>query len=249
MMLLMTDLGHDPDDAIAIAYLIENGKVPDVIILSPGFPTQVKIAAGICMAYDVFPSLFTAQDKQGDGSYNPGKHKMLLGKVWSVGSLTHPKLNRFIDSEALIIGPAKNLGGKLKCGTMVFQGGYSPNSIKPLEKFRGVLSVQSFNPCGAKNSFNDLLESKEIVNKFYVGKNVCHGFTKADLQEQWEPENQLMKDFWNKLSDGKAMHDVLAAQCLINPCGFEWERAKPVWHGNKLSTEPTDELIFSLIGR
>lgn len=245
----MTDLGHDPDDAIAIAYLIEHGLTPDVIILSPGFPAQVEIAHGLCDAYDWYPTLCTAQDKQGDGNYHPGKHKLFMGEDRNSMPLTHPALNKFIDEYALIIGPAKNLGGKLKCGTMVFQGGYSPNSIEPLEKFKGVHAVQSFNPCGSKNNFNMLLESDEIVHKMYVGKNVCHGFTKADLAEVWEPDNPLVKKFWDELSDTKAMHDVLAAQCLLNPYAFKWEQAKPTWYGNKLSTVPTDELIWSLIGR
>lgn len=249
-MILMTDLGHDPDDAIALSYLIEHDRVPDVIVLSPGFPSQVEIAAGICREYGVFPSLFIAQDKQGDGNYNPGKHKMFLGAdVWGVDSLTNDSLVSFVDREALIIGPAKNLGGKLQCDVMVFQGGYSPSSVDPLEKFKGITEVQSFNPCGSKNNFNMLLDSENIIDKRYVGKNVCHGYTKADLAEVWEPENEKMLKFWNLLDDTKAMHDVLAAQCLINVCDFEWEQAKPIWRGNKLSTEPTDELIFSLIGR
>lgn len=248
-MLIMTDLGHDPDDAIAISYLIEHNCIPDSIILSPGFPIQVEIAAGLCDLYKIKPNLITAKDLKSNGKYIPGKHKILLGKSYGSFPLTHPKLNSFVESKALIIGPATNLGDKLKCGTMVFQGGYSPNSIKPLDKFAGVEAVQSFNPCGAKNNFNKLLESKEIYCKMYVGKNVCHGYTKEELRRSWQPENKIVRSFWNELKDEKAMHDVLAAQCLLKPIDFRWERAKPIWVGNKLSTEYTDELIFSLIGR
>lgn len=247
-MLVMTDLGHDPDDAIAIAYLIEHDVMPDSIILSPGFPAQVEIAHGLCKAYDWYPTLVTAQDKQGDGNYHPGKHKIFMGESRRSMSLTHPALNTFIEDRALIIGPAKNLGGKLKCVQMTFQGGYSPNSLVPLEKFKGVQAVQSFNPCGSKNNFNMLLESPDIEYKMYVGKNVCHGYTKADLAKTWVPQNPLVKKFWHELSDTKAMHDVLAAQCMMHPFSYIWERAKPVWHGNKLSTEPTSERIWSLIG-
>jgi len=247
-MLVLTDLGHDPDDAIALSYLIEHNKIPDVIILSPGFPKQVEIATGICDIYDIAPTIITCKDGLDDGKYNPGKHKVFTGRSHNTFSLTHSKLNAFIESEALIIGPPTNLGNKLKCGTMVFQGGYSPNSIDPLKKFDKIEAVQSFNPCGAKNDFNLLLESREIVNKFYVGKNVCHGYTKSDLTQEWVPESKQMFEFLDKLSDDKAMHDVLAAKCLLDPLKYQWERAKPVWFGNKLSTIPTEELIFTLIG-
>ena len=132
---------------------------------------------------------------------------------------------------------------------MVFQGGYSPNSIKPLEKFQGINAVQSFNPSGAKNSFNMLLTSNDIDNKFYVGKNVCHGFTKHELSQVWNPEHPNMLEFWNRLADKKAMHDVLAAMCFLKPEDFTWERAKPTWIKNKMTTTQTTEQIWSLIGR
>jgi len=163
-------------------------------------------------------------------------------------SLNHPKLLGFQDNEASIIGPPKGIGGKLKCGQMVFQGGYSPNSIHPLEKFKNEQWVQSFNPSGAKKDFNLLLESKDIFLKMYVGKNVCHGFTKEILKKEWEPNNKIIKEFWDKLKDNKAMHDVLAAKCLIEPTKYIWERKAPIWNKNKMSTTSTDELIFSLIG-
>ena len=99
---------------------------------------------------------------------------------------------------------------------MVFQGGYSPNSINPLPKFKGIKEVQSFNPSGAKEDFNLLLKSSDIIYKRYVGKNVCHGYTNSDLRTIWEPSAKKVSQFWNMLKDKKAMHDVLAAQCMLN---------------------------------
>ena len=131
---------------------------------------------------------------------------------------------------------------------MFFQGGYSPNSIEPLEKFKGMEAVPSFNPNGAKKDFNKLLESDKIVNKYYIGKNVCHGFTKEKLTQIWEPKQPRIKAFWDKLSPTKAMHDVLAAMMLQNKDLGIWEQAKPYWTGGKLTTVPTDEQIFTLIG-
>lgn len=248
--ILMTDLGHDPDDAIALSYLIEHAWIPSHIILSPGFPLQVEIAAGICEAYGVQPKFgfFTSKHLSDNGNYNPGKHKVFTGKPQKTTCLLDDSLT-IVGHEALIIGPAKNIGGKLKCSRMVFQGGYSPNSIHPLEKFKNINAVQSFNPSGAKDDFNMLLTSKEIDVKMYVGKNVCHGYTKSDLKQSWEPSEKKVKDFWDTLKDTKAMHDVLAAMVVSNiRHNFEWERAKPVWFKNKMSTCPTQDSIFTLIG-
>lgn len=249
--ILMTDLGHDPDDAIALSYLIEHGWIPDHIILSPGFPLQVEIAVGICDAYGVQPKFgfFTSKSLTNNENYNPAKHKVFIGKTQKTTCLLDDKVTSIIGHEALIIGPAKNIGGKLKCSKMVFQGGYSPNSIKPLEKFKNIKAMQSFNPSGAKNDFNMLLTSKEIDVKMYVGKNVCHGYTKSDLKQIWEPSQQKAKSFWDTLDDTKAMHDVLAARCMLEHSAFEWEQAKPVWFKNKMSTCQTEDTIFTLIGR
>jgi len=246
----MTDLGHDPDDAIALAYLIEHNKIPDAIVLSPGFPQQVQIARGILLEYNVtWPTVIVAQDKQLCGGYHPGKHQALMITDGEADmSLTHEKFQYFQEQEALIIGPAKNLGNKLRCQKMVFQGGYSPNSICPLDKFEKREAVQSFNPSGSKNNFNQLLESPDIKERFYVGKNVCHGFTKEQLQRQWEPANDKMYQFWTRLKGTKAMHDVLAAQCFLDQEIGIWEQAKPKWIGNKMTTESTTDYTYSLIG-
>lgn len=246
--ILMTDIGHDPDDAIALSYLIEHNWVPDYIIISPGFPLQVEIAYGICCAYNVNPKFgfFTSKNLTDDANYVSGKHSIFTGK--KITSKCLSDIEYISGDESLIIGPATNIGKRLECTKMVFQGGYSPNSINPLPKFKGIKEVQSFNPSGAKEDFNLLLKSSDIIYKRYVGKNVCHGYTNSDLRTIWEPSAKKVSQFWNMLKDKKAMHDVLAAQCMLNPAGYEWENAKPIWINNKMSTHPTEASIYSLIG-
>lgn len=242
-MFLFTDLGHDPDDAIALSYLIEHNKYPSIIILFPGFDEQVRILSTILTSYEIEARIYTAMQKF-NTNYFCGKHQIFLSKNKMPSK---PISQTFKVNEALIIGPPLNLGGKLESQMMVFQGGFSPNSFPPLPKFENVTAVSSHNPCNAINDFNQLLESDKIKNKYYVGKNVCHGFTKVKLSEIWTPKNPSIREFWDSLDDQKAMHDVLAAQCLLNPTHFSWENAKPIWFGNKLSTIPTNENIWTLI--
>lgn len=250
MFLVHTDLGHDPDDAIAIRFLLESGYIPDIIGLTPGYSDQINIIYGLYKDY--YPSLepreiyvSTKPKLENELKYNCGKHKIFNNNFGYTANIISP----MIVDKALIIGPAKNLGDNLECKEMFFQGGYSPNSIKPLEKFSGISEVQSFNPSGAREDFKKLLCSTKIETKYYIGKNVCHGFTKEKLKKNWEPlENTTCKKFWDQLDDSKAMHDVLAAILSVNKELGVWEQAKPVFNGLKMTTEPTSEQIYTLIG-
>lgn len=245
---LHTDIGHDPDDVIALCYLIENGWIPTSVSISPGYVQQMGIVQGIFENYDLkLPKVY--RSKSSDSlKYVYGPHSKLT-QPRSLELVCEDIKDCVIECDsALVIGPALGLGLRLIASTMVFQGGYSPNSIVPLEKFNGQKSVQSFNPSGAKKDFESLRDSEAIGRKYYVGKNVCHGFTKADLNG-WGPNPLVLKQFFNDLPMAKAMHDVLAAKMLINPQIGVWEKAKPVFmDGLKMSTEYTDEDIYTLIG-
>lgn len=249
---LHTDIGHDPDDVVALCYLIENDWAPTSISITPGYGKQYDIVHRIFKEYNIesppiySSKVFNAIVTEKEMKYNPGPHKVLINNEDRV-IFNRPVCNIECDN-ALIIGPPLNLGSKLIADRLVFQGGYSPNSINPLEKFKGQMSVQSFNPSGARSDFLALRDSKDINRKYYVGKNVCHGFTKVDLGG-WSPTPKVLKDFYSDLPMAKAMHDLLAAKMLINPQMGIWEKAKPVFRdGLKMSTEYTDENIYTLIG-
>lgn len=239
---LHTDIGHDPDDVIALSYLIEHNHVPTSISLLPGYKIQHEIVHRIYKEYGLSsPPIYSSKlstiiPSEKEIKYNPGPHKIFLDNKDKV--VFNTLIPNIECDKALIIGPALNLGGKLVTNLMVFQGGYSPNSVKPLEKFKGQKSAQSFNPSGAKKDFLELRDSPDIQRKYYVGKNVCHGFAKANLTAQWEPEPRLIKEFYDNLSESKAMHDVLAAKMLINPCMGDWELAKPTFvDGLQMTTQ------------
>lgn len=237
---LHTDIGHDPDDVIALCYLIENGFVPTSVSISPGYFKQIDIVYSIFEQYEIdtppvyCSKSYTVIPSEKECKYQPGPHKVLTSR-----RTISPKdraIPEILCDSALVIGPALNLGGKLKCNTMVFQGGFSPNSDPPLEKFKGQMSAQSFNPSGAKSDFLLLRDSGDIKRKYYVGKNVCHGFTKKDLG--WAPKPPALRAFFDKLSDSKAMHDVLAAKMLIDPTAGKWEYARPIFvSGLQMTTE------------
>lgn len=250
---LHTDIGHDPDDVIALSYLIEHGEVPTSVSISPGYKIQHEIVHRIFKEYGIeSPSIYssktsTISPESKESKYQPGPHKVFLDNKDKLF------LNTLIPNiecdKSLIIGPAINLGGRLITNLMVFQGGYSPNSVNPLEKFRGQMSAQSFNPSGAKKDFLELRDSKDIKKKYYVGKNVCHGWTKVQLSEEWMPSPKLIKEFYDNLSESKAMHDVLAAKMVVNHDIGIWENTSPSFcNGLQMNAINTNEEIYTLIG-
>ena len=239
---LHTDIGHDPDDAVALAYLLERGYNPDYISITPGYPEQSAIVRTILLAYErqPYPTLFKVSEPT--KTYEPGKHKMLIGSSEHM----EPMVN-LPSTDLIVLGPAKGLGNKVESERLWFQGGYSPNSTKPLEKFSGRASVQSFNPSGAREDFKKIVAS-DIKKKHFIGKNVCHGFTKKDMIEIWQPKSRIMQIFLSKLDDSKAMHDVLACMIFTGDISPVWEQAKPEFRGLELTTVPTGEACYSLIG-
>jgi hypothetical protein len=239
---LHTDIGHDPDDAVALAYLLEKGYNPDYISITPGYHEQSAIVRTILLAYgrQPYPTLFKVSEPT--KLYESGKHKVLIGSSEHM----EPMAN-LSSTDLIVLGPPKGLGNKAKSERLWFQGGYSPNSIKPLDKFSGRTSVQSFNPSGAREDFKKIVAS-DIKKKHFIGKNVCHGFTKQDMIRVWRPKSRIMQMFLDKLDDDKAMHDVLACMIFTGDIEPVWEQAKPQFCGLELTTVPTDEDCYTLIG-
>lgn len=245
--LLHTDIGHDPDDIIALSYLISRGDyVPSIVFINPGFTQQALIVDSIYKQFGLNrPTIYASHKplKQYQGS-------KALNEILSLGSDSSIELspcNAIECATALVIGPPKGLW--IKCNKMVFQGGYSANSINPLEKFIGKKSVPSFNPNGARIDFLLLRDKAEINIRYYVGKNVCHGYKKSDVDPKMSYSfPSAIKRYYDSLSKEKAMHDLLAAKMMIYPENGIWEQAEPYFGTGGMYTKPTDRKIYTLIG-
>lgn len=188
------------------------------------------------------PEIFRSTDSA--KAYHGGKD---VQKLIAAGKDDSSELLTEIDStSSLVIGPAKNL--KLKCHRMTFQGGYSPNSVKPLDKFKDKRSVMSFNPNSAKKEFISLRDSEDIDVKYYVGKNVCHGFFKKDINTSIRFPS-VIQDYFNSLSPDKKMHDFLAAKLFVDVDLGIWLQEMPVFTTNgEMTTTYTNERIYTLVG-
>jgi inosine-uridine nucleoside N-ribohydrolase len=194
-LIILTDLGHDPDDFFAICYLIAAGVNIRAIDVHPGDPDQLAFAHFIreeCGLDFVISAAKEKRTKESSGSV----HHHLLKKYgyalsgesdcWGMTSI-FKTLETYPDSELFIIGPAtsfKNYGElpfnlikdhKISRATM--QGGFLPYCYHApavrLDKFENQFTVPTFNLNGDKNAGKFFVES-DIPEKRFVGKNVCH---------------------------------------------------------------------------
>jgi hypothetical protein len=109
--------------------------------------------------------------------------------------------------------------------------------------------VPSFNPNGARKEFVFLRDCDQINRRYYVGKNVCHGYKKSAVPANVTKGFPLgIKRYYDGLSPDKAMHDLLAAIMMIYPDKGVWGREMPVFVEGGMSTVPTDREIYTLIG-
>lgn len=142
-------------------------------------------------------------------------------------------------STTVVVGSApKNLGAALReaepelaLARWVQQGGFAGDNLvaQPLAKFAGRLTCPSFNPGGAPKDTLALLADPRIAQRRFVSKNVCHGvvWTRA-LHEQLDARvvgprrtglATMIMALDRYLADkgvGKAMHDLVAAACVLD---------------------------------
>lgn len=175
------------------------------------------------------------------------------------------------DTILLTGGPPKNIGLYLNqektqitpIKKWVCQGGFAGNGVVPeekqLEKFKGRTTCPTFNLNGAPKQVLQALASNLIEERWFVSKNVCHGF-EFDYNDRTRYTSgidasqntnkyailQALVDLTSHNSS-KKFHDPLAAACAIDASVGEWRdveiyREKGEW-GSRLSETPNAKII------
>ena len=160
-----------------------------------------------------------------------------------------------VGSAPKTIGAAFRDHPTISLARWVQQGGFAGANLvaEPLEKFTGKITCPSFNPGGAPKDTLALLASPRIAARRFVAKNVCHGVIwTRDLHEALEGRlaepprvglATMIAALDRYLLDkgvGKAMHDVVAAACVLDErvCEFtevEIYRKQGEWGANAAS--------------
>jgi len=113
------------------------------------------------------------------------------------------------------------------------QGGFAGANCVPTEhqlaKFKGKTTCPTFNFGGHVKGANALLTTNQIQKKHLISKDVCHGVYwdrnfhkialhfKGNSSAEWKLLLSAMDSYLGKKSDGKMLHDPLAACTCIDP--------------------------------
>jgi len=169
---------------------------------------------------------------------------------------------KYPDSELFIIGAPKNVGKFVKeypsaeIGQVTFQGGFMGYQFHdyPCEKlphFVGKTTYPSYNPNGAKEDTQRIIDFKGIKNLRFVSKNVCHTIVyNREIHSKVRsvpPKNQadvlFIKgmDLYLQKHKEKKFHDPCAAVCMVHPEIGKWVKGKMYYEKGGWGTLPDPE--------
>src|SRR6266545_1030793 len=190
-LVIETDIGNDPDDLFAIAYLIAAGVKVRAILITPGDPAQVAVCRLLLDRAGVSCPIGVAKPNR-TGASATSIHGDLLRKHGRTAtaepdglgpSVLASALANYPDCEAFVIGPVASIGRHLREQPNAFaratmQGGFlgyhlHEFAVPRLDKFEGCDWADTFNLNGDRKGADAFL-SAPIAERRMVGKNVCH---------------------------------------------------------------------------
>lgn len=247
-LFIETDLGHDPDDFLAITYLHAAGANIQGISVTPGDPDQIAVAKLICKELNLNIPVGAALANRKEHSCNPVHHEMLrrygASKNASPDNIGYRTITDSQPVESFfIIGPADITAEYLiKDGTLpqslTMQGGFLPYDLysptERLDKFEGKRGIRTFNMSSSPHAAQILIDSK-IPTKKFVGKNVCHTIklTRERFSGFPSPTSRAAELFtemamiYLEKNHHKKLHDPTAAVCHLHPEIGTWIRGNP----------------------
>jgi pyrimidine-specific ribonucleoside hydrolase len=251
-LVIETDIGNDPDDLFAIAYLIAAGVTVRAVLITPGDPAQVAICrllldrAGVACPIGVAKpnrTGCTAHSIHGDLLRKHGRSESADPDGDGPAVLAEA-LARYPVCEAFVIGPAASIGRYLRDHPTAFtratmQGGFlgyhqHDFPCPRLEKFEGCDWVDTFNLNGDRKGADAFLKAP-MADRRMVGKNVCHTVVfDAAIRTRLKPQSASAEFFCEAADallarvDAKKFHDPTAAACHLHPGIGSWVRGRTV---------------------
>ena len=251
-LIVETDIGRDPDDLFAIAYLIASGVKLRAVLVSPGDHDQVAICRLLLERAGVSAPIGIAKQKRTNRS-SGGIHYDLLNKhgraleadADGLGvDILADTLARHPGCELFVIGPVSSAGAHLRqsptaFGRATMQGGFlgyhqHPHPCPQIEKFTGADWQDTFNLNGDRKAA-DVFLAAPIRDRRMVGKNVCHTvWFDAELRSRLRPQSAAAEFFAEAAgmllarTERKKFHDPTAAVCHLHPEVGSWVRGRTV---------------------
>jgi pyrimidine-specific ribonucleoside hydrolase len=252
-LIIETDIGRDPDDLFAIAYLVAAGVQVRAVLISPGDRDQVAICRLLLERSGVSCPIGVAKPDR-TGRSSGGVHSSLLRRhnrpseadadgegvsVMKSALTAHP------DSELFVIGPVSSIGRYCRENSIArfaratMQGGFlgyhqHDFACPRLEKFEGADWQDTFNLNGDRKGGEAFLAAS-IADRRMVGKNVCHTVLfDAAKQARLKPQSAAAEFFVEAAdillgkTEEKKFHDPTAAACHLHPEIGSWARGRTV---------------------
>lgn len=243
---------QDPDDFLTLCWLTANPEVNLVgVTITPGTQEQVGFVREILYQCNVSSLVIGSFDSAREsGCVSAFHYNVIPGPKFGIADgsgadVIHDCLIKYPNATLLTGGPLKNLHQFLKTYPdmvvqhLVAQGGFAGDSLvtpeNRLQKFAGRETCPTFNFNGDPQGALLALESKNILKRTLVSKNVCHGIVydqafheafaihkngKAGMKMIYK----TMEAYLQRHPKGKMLHDPLAACVMMNPkeiCAFE----------------------------
>ncbi|MFA5758772.1 MAG: nucleoside hydrolase [Clostridia bacterium] len=261
-LIVETDIGGDPDDFFALCYLFEANVNIKAILISPGSPGQVAIVKFLLKELGKENVLVGVGDRNKGPSVG-GMHLDILKKYKHPLTEKDDGLGKDIisevytdDIEFFICGPIKSIGQYLsnnnqKITRSTMQGGFigydiHGQNVPKLQKFENLTVCPTFNLGGDKKGAMEYIESKNILERNWIGKNICHTIIYDknihNIILSNKPKNRAkelfiegMNIYLNKHSE-KKFHDPSAAACMLHPEIATWVKGKLYYDKGKYGT-------------
>ena len=230
-LILETDIGHDPDDSLALSYLIENNIDIKAILVTPGYDMQAKIIRGIFKGCKVkCPLLFKYIDNDEKNYDYSSYHKCI--NIQGIKDTYDGYSKDFIDfdnHDILIISPAhgivdscKKNNINLKNNNIFMQGGfvshqctkdYGITNVHFCEEFNDIEKCTCYNVSGMADDFNYFKTLMNDTHVSFITKGITHSFI---YSETFKSKFKYLNYLFSNLKVGKKLHDLVAAYCYLN---------------------------------
>lgn len=260
-LIVETDIGRDPDDFMAICWLVSAGVRLRAILISPGDKDQVAVAKFLLHEVGCTAPVGASRFDRGKPSTTTFHRELLNQHGWPLRmspdglgvDIIRDALRAAPATPCFACGPMDSIGAFLKSGgriqSMTIQGGFvSYDTYAPavrVAKFEGQKEVPSFNLNGNSSAAHAVFSARGIIRRI-VGKNVCHSiFYDRAAHERImgvSPTNPAMRLFREAMAlylarhDGKKFHDPVAAVCHVHPGIGVWIRGRPYNTSGKWGT-------------
>jgi inosine-uridine nucleoside N-ribohydrolase len=276
-----TDIGRDPDDFLALAFLFGSCINIRAIVVTPGHPDQIASVKFLLRELDIDIPVGSAHPESTKQSLSGTYKKMLerhqaplVASADGEGCIVMEAIAaRFGPPSLFACGPLENTGKYLKRGgdlrRCFVQGGFLPYEahdlvVSRLPQFEGHTAFATFNFGGCIDGAQKLISYP--ATHYFIGKNVCHTILYShEIHKQMlaahssahrSPARRMFLEFAELILDrhpeGKKIHDVVAAACLVNTDMGVWVRGRPHYHGKGrwgTETDPDGDFVLADLDR